>query len=138
MLEMLNFKRPRVKIAICCAFVLLIVGLVLEGFWCPSASERANAITMEDVERDIKSYETSKKLATAGKELADTRAGSAEREEKLDALISLLDPNTQAYIRSLPREDRIEAITKKIKEENDRKEAAGKRQELKEKLCWWR
>src|SRR4051794_24901832 len=104
---MLNFERPGVKIAIGCAVVLVMVGLVLEGFWCPSASERANAITMEDVERDIKSYESSKKLAKAGKELADTPAGSVEREEKLDALISLLDPNTQTYIRSLPRGDRI-------------------------------
>lgn len=126
------------KIAIGIAFVLVITGVVLERLLCPSASERANAITMEDIERDIKRYETSKKLAQAGKELAETRAGSAEREEKLEALISLLDRDTQAYIRSLPRGDRIEAIGKKIKEENDSTEAALKRQELKQKLCWWR
>jgi len=70
--------------------------------------------------------------------LAETRGGSAEREEKLAALISLLDPDTQVYIRSLPREDRIEAITKKIKEENDAREAAFAKQNLKQKLCWWR
>jgi hypothetical protein len=93
---------------------------------------------MEDIERQVKSYETSKKFAQAGKELAETRAGSAEREEKLEALISLLDPDTQVYIRSLPRKDRIEAITKKIKEQNDATEAALTRQKLKQKLCWWR
>ena len=70
--------------------------------------------------------------------MAETRGGSAEREEKLAALISLLDPDTQVYIRSLPREDRIEAITKKIKEENDAREAAFAKQNLKQKLCWWR
>jgi hypothetical protein len=137
-LEKSRFKRPGVKIAIGIAVVLVIAGVVLEGFLCPSASERANAITMEDVERDIKRYETSKKLAQAGREFAETRAGSAEREEKLEALISLFDPDTQAYIRSLPRGDRIEAITKKIKEENDSTETAIRRQELKQKLCWWR
>jgi hypothetical protein len=88
--------------------VLFIAGIVLARLWCPSASERANAITMEDVQKQIKSYERSQKLAQAGKELAETRAGSTEREEKLEALISLLDPDSQAYIRSLPRGDRIE------------------------------
>jgi len=93
---------------------------------------------MEDIEREAKDYENSKKLAKAGKELAETRVGSAEHEEKLNALISLLDPDTQVYIRSLPRENRIEAITKKIKKENDDREAALARQKLKQKLCWWR
>lgn len=69
------------KIAIGIAVALVIAGVVLERLWCPSASEQANAITMEDIERDIKRYETSKKLAKAGKELAETRAGSAEGEE---------------------------------------------------------
>jgi hypothetical protein len=93
---------------------------------------------MEEIEREARSYETSKKLAKAGKELAETRVGSAEREEKLEALISLLDPDTQVYIRSLPREERIEAITKKIKEENNAREAGLMRQKLKQTLCWWR
>ncbi|HUS10365.1 MAG TPA: hypothetical protein VMZ30_07850 [Pyrinomonadaceae bacterium] len=126
------------KITIGGAVVLVIAGVVLARLWCPSASEQANAITMADIEREAKSYETSKKLAQAGKELAETRAGSAEREAKLEALISLLDPDTQVYIRSLPRGDRLEAITKKIKEQNDATEAALTRQELKQKLCWWR
>lgn len=135
---MSKFKRPGVKITIGSAVVLVIAGVLLARVWCPSAAEQANAITMEDIEREAKGYENSKKLAKAGKELADTRAGSAEREEKLEALISLLDPDAQLYIRSLPREDRIEAITKKIKEENDAREAALARQNLKQKLCWWR
>lgn len=113
--EMSRFKRRGVKIAICSAVVLMIAGVVLARLWCPSASEQANAITMEEIEREAKSYETSKKLAKAGKELAETRVGSAEREEKLEALISLLDPDTRVYIRSLPREERIEAITKKLR-----------------------
>jgi hypothetical protein len=118
--------------------VLVIAGVVLARIWCPSAIERANAITMEDIEKDAKSYETSKKLADAVKELAETRAGSAKHEEKLEALIALLDPKSQVYIRSLPREDRINAITMKIKEENDAKEGELARQKLKQKLCWWR
>jgi hypothetical protein len=93
---------------------------------------------MEDIEKQIKSYERSQKLAKAGKELAETRAGSAEREEKLEAPINLLDPDAQAYIRSLPRKDRIEAITQKIKEENDALDATLAKQKMKEKLCWWR
>ena len=133
-----RLKRPSVKIAIGGAVLLFIAGVVLARLWCPSASERANAITMEDVQKQIKSYERSQKLAKAGKELAETRAGSAEREEKLEALISLLDPDSQAYIRSLPRGDRIEAITKKIKEENDALDATLAKQKMKEKLCWWR
>ena len=135
---MSRLKRPGVKIAIGGAVLLFIAGVVLARLWCPSASERANAITMEDIEKQIKSYERSQKLAKAGKELAETQGGSAEREEKLEALIGLLDPNTQAYIRSLPRKDRIEAITIKIKEENDAVEAALAKQKMKEKLCWWR
>lgn len=131
-------KKPGAKIAIGGAVLLFIVGVVLARLWCPSASERANAITMEDIEKQIKSYERSQKLAKAGKELAETQAGSAEREEKLEAWISLLDPNTQAYIRSLPRKDRIEAITQKIKEENDALDATQAKQKMKEKLCWWR
>jgi hypothetical protein len=133
-----RLKRPSVKIAIGGAVLLFIAGVVLARLWCPSASERANAITMEDVQKQIKSYERSQKLAKAGKELAETRAGSAEREEKLEALISLLDPDSQAYIRSLPRGDRIEAITKKIKDENDALDATLAKQKMKEKLCWWR
>lgn len=135
---MSRLKRPGIKFAIGGAVLLFIAGVVLARLWCPSASERANALTMEDVEKQIKSYERSQKLAKAGKELADTRAGSAEREKKLEALISLLDPDAQAYIRSLPREDRIEAITKKIKEENDAIAAGLARQKMEEKLCWWR
>jgi hypothetical protein len=135
---MSKLKRLRAKIAIGSAVVLVITGVLLARLWCPSAAEQANAITMEDIKRDIQSYETGKKLAKAGKELAETRAGSAEREEKLEALSSLLDPDAQVYVRSLPREDRIEAMTKKIKEENDSREAALKRRELKQKLCWWR
>lgn len=83
---MSKFKRPSVKITIGSAVVLVIAGVLLARLWCPSAAEKANAITMEDVQREIQSYETSKKLAKAGKELAETRAGSREREEKLEAL----------------------------------------------------
>jgi len=135
--EVSRFKRRGVKIAIG-SVVLVIAGVVLARLWCPSAAEQANAITMEEIEREARSYETSKKLAKAGKELTETRVGSAEREEKLEALISLLDPDTQVYIRSLPREERIEAITKKIKEENNAREAGLMRQKLKQTLCWWR
>ena len=136
--EMSRLKKSGAKIAIGGAVLLFIVGVVLARLWCPSASERANAITMEDIEKQIKSYERSQKLAKAVKELAETRAGSAVREEKLEALINLLDADAQAYIRSLPRKDPIEAITQKIKEENDALDATLAKQKMKEKLCWWR
>jgi hypothetical protein len=34
--------------------------VVLARLWCPSVAEQANAITMEEIEREAKSYETSK------------------------------------------------------------------------------
>ena len=133
---MSRFKVTWAKLLIV-ALSLAVVGVILAMLWCPSATERANAISMEAIERDIKDYETSKKLAKAAEELAETRPSSAEREEKLNALINLLEPDTQLYIRS-PREDRLEAITKKIKEDTAAKERELAGQKLREKLCWWR
>lgn len=83
---MSRLKKPGARIGIAGAVLLFIVGVVLARPWCPSASERVNAITMEDIEKQVKSYERSQKLTKAGKELAETRAGSAEREEKLVAV----------------------------------------------------
>jgi uncharacterized protein YfiM (DUF2279 family) len=67
-------------------------------FALPPGSSNVFGLSSMACELQIKSYERSQKLAKAGKELAETRAGSAEREEKVEALFSLLDPNTQAYI----------------------------------------
>ena len=55
---------------------------------------------MDDIEREAKSYDNSKKFPKAGKELAETRVGSAKHEEKLKALIGLLDPDTEARDKS--------------------------------------
>jgi hypothetical protein len=117
--------------------MLAFAGVAVSGWiWCPSPAERANAITREEIEKAAKASETSKKMAKAGQELAAAPFGSAEREEKLKALIGLFDPDTQAYINALPREDRIGAIALKIKEENAAKEKEIAREKAKERLCW--
>jgi hypothetical protein len=132
-----KFRMMTVKLGV--AFlVLAIAAVVVARMWCPTASERANAITLEDVQSQAKSYENSKRLAKVGKELAETPFGSAEREEKLNELISLLDPETQAYVKSLPREDRLDAITMKLREANDAQERKLANLKASEKWCWWR
>ncbi len=132
-----KFRMMTVKLGI--AFLVLAIAVVVVArMWCPTASERANAITLEDVQSQAKSYETSKRLAKVGKELAETQFGSAEREEKLNELISLLDPETQAYVKSLPREDRLDAITMKLREANDAQERKLANLKASEKWCWWR
>ncbi len=118
--------------------MLAIAAVVVARIWCPTASERANAITLEDIESQARSYENSKRLSKAGKELAATQFDSAEREEKLNELISLLDPETQAYVKALPREDRLDAITMKLKEENVAQESKLAKLKASEKWCWWR
>lgn len=75
-------------------------------------------------------------MAKAGKELAATPFGSAEREEALNTLISFLDPETQTNIRALPREDRLDAITVALQEKNAATEKQIARQKAKERLCW--
>ncbi len=77
-------------------------------------------------------------MMTVKLELAETQFGSAEREEKLNELISLLDPETQAYVKSLPREDRLDAITMKLREANDAQERKLANLKASEKWCWWR
>jgi hypothetical protein len=132
-----KFKIVSVKLGIG-FLVLAVAAVVVARMWCPTATERANAITLEDVQSQAKSYENSKKLAKAGKELAATQFGSTEREEKLNELISLLDPETQAYVKSLPREDRLDAITMKLREANDAQERKLANLKATEKWCWWR
>ena len=125
-----KFKILSVKLGIG-FLVLAIAAVVVARIWCPTASERANAITLEEVQSQAKSYENSK-------ELAETQFGSAEREEKLNELISLLDPETQTYVKSLPREDRLDAITMKLKEANVAQERKLANLKASEKWCWWR
>ena len=132
-----KFRMMTVKLGIA-LLVLAIAAVVVARIWCPTASERANAITLEEVQSQAKSYENSKRLAKVGKELAATQFGSAEREEKLNELISLLDPETQTYVKSLPREDRLDAITMKLKEENVAQERKLANLKASEKWCWWR
>jgi len=132
-----KFKMVSVKLGIG-FLVLAIAAVVVARMWCPTASERANAITLEEVQSQAKSYEHSKRLAKVGKELAETQFGSAEREEKLNELIILLDQETQAYVKSLPREDRLDAITMKLREVNDAQERKLSNLKAGEKWCWWR
>ena len=117
--------------------VLTFAGVAALGWLlCPSASERANAIPLADIQRQAKSYETGKQMAKAAKELAATPPGSVAREEKLNALIDLLDPDTKAYVSALPKESQIEALTARLKEENDAKEKQAARRKARERLCW--
>jgi hypothetical protein len=132
-----KFKILSVKLGIG-FLVMAIAAVVVARMWCPTASERANAITLEEVQSQAKSYENSKRLAKVGNELAETQFGSAEREEKLNELISLLDPETQAYVKSLPRGDRLDAITMKLKEADVAQERKLANLKASEKWCWWR
>jgi hypothetical protein len=82
---------------------------------------------MEDIEKQIKSYERNQKLTKAGNELAEMPAGSAAREENLEQPISLLDPDpdAQTYIRLDRCRGKIDRSDyQKIKEENDAIEPA--------------
>jgi hypothetical protein len=132
-----KFKILSLKLGI--AFlVLAIAAVVIARMWCPTASQRANAISLEEVQGQARSLEKNKKLAKVGQELAATQLGSAGREEKLNELISLLDPEIQAYVKSLPREDRLDAITMNLREANAAQERKLADQKASEKWCWWR
>jgi len=72
--EMSRFKRRGVKIAIG-SVVLVIAGVVLARLWCPSAAEQANAITMEEIEREARSYENQQEAGQSRKGIGRNASG---------------------------------------------------------------
>jgi hypothetical protein len=117
--------------------LLIIIGMGISGWlWCPSRIERANAITMDSIQKQGKSLETGRQMSKVGKELAALPLGSAEYEEKLNDLIDLFDPATRDYIKALPRKDRVDAMLIKLKEQRAAQDQEVAREKAKERLCW--
>jgi hypothetical protein len=109
----------KVTILIGISFVLLLViafGVLRSQ--CPSAADRANAITMEDVEKMAKGYERATRLSRLGRQLE--AAPSSERDRIIDAMINEFDSDTQTRIRALPtRGERLDAIRIEIKKDSE-------------------
>jgi hypothetical protein len=98
---------------------LLVVAFGILRSQCPSAAERANAITIEDVRKQAEAYKRANALQALGRQLAATQPGSAEREAIVDAMIDTFDRPTQSRIRGLPSlGDRLDAIRMEIEKEN--------------------
>jgi hypothetical protein len=120
----------------------LVVNSLVSPLFCPTASEQANAITMDDVQKTVKGIETSRRQQELLDQFSAAPFGSAEREKKLTALIDTLEPDAQIYVRSQPRSEQLNAITKKLREEGDALSRELQRQETQQKLCnllcWWR
>jgi hypothetical protein len=133
---MSKFKITQTKLVIG-MLLLALVGITTARLSCPSAIERADAISLEDVKRDVARIEAAKKMLKVLEEIAATPPGSAKYEEKINALIDLQDLDTQAYLKSLPREDRLEALTKKIAEGAAAKERENMLRAFKDKFCGW-
>lgn len=111
----------KLKIAIWAAMgfvLLLVVAFGILRSQCPSAADRANAITMEDVEKMAKGYERAKALQRLGRQLETSPP--AERDRIIDAMINEFDSDTQTRIRALPtRGERLDAIRIEIEKENE-------------------
>lgn len=80
-----------------------------------SAAAKANKITLEQIDGQKKAWEGSKALAIAVKDAANAQEGSADRHQKLNAILAQLNPATQVYIRALEDEKKqIAALTAEI------------------------
>lgn len=98
--------------------VLVVVAFGILRSQCPSAADRANAITTEDVEKIVKGSERAERLSRLGHQLE--AAPPSERDAIIDSMINEFDSVTQARMRALPsRGDRLDAITIEIKKENE-------------------
>ena len=76
------------------------------------AAERANKLTKEQVAAQINALAENKSLAAEVRDVAAAQEGSAERHEKLNAVLGRLDPMTHAYIKSLQSETgQVEALS---------------------------
>jgi len=111
----------KLKIAIwtAMAFVLLlVVAFGILRSQCPSAADRANAITIEDVEKTAKGYERAKTLQRLGRQLETSPP--PERDRIIDAMINEFDSDTQTRIRALPtRGERLDAIRIEIEKDSE-------------------
>jgi hypothetical protein len=111
----------KLKIAIWTAMgfvLLLVVAFGILRSQCPSAADRANAITIEQIERMGEQYRRAEALKRLGAQLAATQPGSVERDTIIDAMIETFDPATQARLRALPtRVDRLDAINTELEKE---------------------
>lgn len=89
--------------------------LVYAWYSYEGAADKANKITIEQINSQIKAAEQSKDLAAQAAAVGAAQEGSAERHEKLNAVIAELNPNTQVYINALTTEkDKIAALTSEI------------------------
>lgn len=76
-----------------------------------SAAERANKLTKEQVAAQTSALAENKSLAAEVKAVAAAQEGSADRHERLNAVLGQLDPMTQAYIKSLQGEtEQVKAL----------------------------
>jgi len=109
----------KVTILIGISFVLpLVIAFGVLRSQCPSAADRANAITMEDVEKIAKGYERATRLSRLGRQLE--AAPSSERDRIIDAMINEFDSDTQTRIRAPPtRGERLDAIRIEIKKDSE-------------------
>jgi hypothetical protein len=112
-------RKVKITIWTAIAFVLLLVvtfGILRSQ--CPSAADRANAITMEDIEKSATGYERAKRLSRLGHQLET--APPSERDAIIDSMINEFDAATQARIRALAtRGERLDAIREEIKKDNE-------------------
>lgn len=93
--------------AVAIAIGVVVIALTNQA----SAAEAANKITLEQIESQKVAWETSKTLAAAAVEVSSAQEGSADRHQKLNAVLGQLDPATRAYIESLRSEaDRLSLV----------------------------
>ncbi|MBD0372782.1 MAG: phage tail tape measure protein [Pyrinomonadaceae bacterium] len=82
-----------------------------------SAADRANKITLEQINTQGKAFAQNKETAQELQTLSAAQSISAEQHERLNAILGRLDPTTQAYINSLKDEkERVAALSGVIKD----------------------
>ena len=98
------------------AGIVLAIGIVIIALTdYDSAAEAANKLTIEQVENQAKAYDAAKKLADSVREVAAAQEGSADRHEKLNAILAQLDPATRTYIEALKDEKvQVAALNEEI------------------------
>ena len=114
---MTKLKITGLKLVVGFVLLLVIIGGVLRS-QCPSATDRANAITMEDIQRSGERYKRAKALGVLRQQLEASRPDSPERDAIIDAMIATFDPAIQARMRALTsRGDRLDAIKIEIQKD---------------------
>jgi hypothetical protein len=89
------------------AAVVIAIGAVIFALSRQTdAAEAANKITTTQIEKQAQVTEASKKLADEAHAVAAAQEGSADRHEKLNAILGHLDPSTRVYVDAL-KEERV-------------------------------